>query len=156
MIRFGILQAIFMTLVLAMGPNGFGQQQAIAWTIKLRYGGGTPIDAGPMGHCTAVFASDGKVKIASKDRHTREGLANVIVYQNDALPPPQMLAIFQAADAAFRGKPFTRNGHRGLARSHNSSAIRRRRLYLARRSLRATEPILMWSAAVPTARSGRK
>src|SRR6185437_10150676 len=33
------------------------------------------------------------------------------------------------------------------------SSIRRRRLYLARRSERATEPILIWPAAVATARS---
>ena len=39
------------------------------------------------------------------------------------------------------------------AREPRSSSIRNSRLYLASRSERATEPILIWPAAVATARS---
>ena len=43
-------------------------QQPPVWSLTFRYGGGTPIDAGPLGHCTATFTSDGKVRIESKGR----------------------------------------------------------------------------------------
>jgi hypothetical protein len=85
-------------------------QPAPEWTIIFRYGGGTPKDAGPLGHCTASFTSDGKVRIESKGRRGTSGPADVVVYENDRLEPKRLKALLIAADAALSEKSFKRRG----------------------------------------------
>ena len=97
-------------LFVLVASNVQGQQFSPAWTLKLHYGGGTPIDAGPLGHCTATFSSDGAVRIESKGRRGVEGPADMVVYETNKLDPERLQAIFNAADAALREKPFRRRG----------------------------------------------
>lgn len=83
------------------------QQRSPSWSLTFRYGGGTPNDAGPLGHCTATFTSDGKVRIESKKRRT---LPPLVVYETQSLGRRQLEAISKAADAALKERPFSRRG----------------------------------------------
>jgi hypothetical protein len=99
-----------LSLVLAIATWAFGQQPPDQWTVTLRYGGGTPNDAGPLGHCTATFTSDGKVKVESKGRRGVEGPSEIVVYETEALAHDQLQSIFKAADAALSEMPFKSRG----------------------------------------------
>ena len=109
-LRFTIRDVLWLMVVALAARWACGQQEVPAWTLKLRYGGGTPSDAGPLGHCTATFASNGNVKIESKGRRGVAGPSDVVVYQTESLSRERMQAIFAAADAALKEKPFKRRG----------------------------------------------
>ena len=78
--------------------------------IRFLYGGGTPNDAGPLGHCVAIFSRDGVVRIESKGRRGVPGNSNVIVYETKSLDATDVDKIFKAADAALKEPPFKRAG----------------------------------------------
>ena len=78
--------------------------------IRFHYGGGTPNDAGPLGHCVAMISRDGMVRIESKGRRGVPGPSNVIVYETKSLDATKVDLIFKAADAALREPPFNRAG----------------------------------------------
>jgi hypothetical protein len=86
------------------------QSNPTSWTLTFHYGGGTPNDAGPLGHCTATFTSDGKVRIESKGRQGVAGPRDLVVYETDSLERKQLEAIKKTADAALKEKPFVRRG----------------------------------------------
>jgi hypothetical protein len=100
---------LFWLIFLVAVASGAAGQPA-PWVLKLRYGGGSPLDAGPLGHCTATFTSDGKVRIESKGRRGVAGPRDVVVYETESLGSEQLQAIFTAADAALKEKPFARRG----------------------------------------------
>jgi hypothetical protein len=87
-----------------------GKQQSTPWSLQLRYGGGTPNDAGPLGHCIATFTNEGHVRIESKGRQGVVGPSDVVVYETKSLGHEQLQSIFKAADDALREKPFVRRG----------------------------------------------
>jgi hypothetical protein len=104
------IRGVLWLMVVVAATVSWGQHQLPAWKLTLRYGGGTPNDAGPLGHCTATFSSDGNVKIESKGRRGVEGPSDIVVYQTESLPRDRLQAIFAAADAALSEKPFKRRG----------------------------------------------
>ena len=80
------------------------------WFLRFRYGGGTPTDAGRLGHCTATITKSGKVRIESKGRRDGLGSKDVVIFEQDMLGKEDIDAILNAADVALREPPYKRSG----------------------------------------------
>jgi len=125
-----------MVLIIAsvIAINAFAQQErADTLRIRFSYGGGTPNDAGPLGHCTATISSNGRVQVESKGRRGVNGPGDAVILKIDSLDSDRLKSLFKAADNALREEPFkrqgsnedgeflrlVRNGHRPGHISHN-------------------------------------
>jgi hypothetical protein len=105
-----LVLGIWMFVAATTTASPLVSQQPPMWSLTFRYGGGTPIDAGPLGHCTATFTSEGKVRIESKGRKGASSLRDVLVWENPSLPSRQLEELAKAADAALKESAYWRSG----------------------------------------------
>jgi len=101
---------LWMCLTPTTAGSPLEAQSPPAWSLSFRYGGGSPNDAGPLGHCTATFTSDGKVRIESKGRKGVSGPRDVLVLEQTSLPGRQLEELAKAADAALKESAYSRLG----------------------------------------------
>jgi hypothetical protein len=109
----GIQSIRMMVLIIAsvVAINAFAQEErADSWSIRFSYGGGTPNDAGPLGHCIATISSNGRVRVESRGRRGVKGPRDAVIFKTDSLDSDRLNSLFKAADNALREEPFKRQG----------------------------------------------
>lgn len=109
----GIQSIRMMVLIIAsvVAINAFAQEErADSWSIRFSYGGGTPNDAGPLGHCIATISSNGRVRVESRGRRGVKGPCDAVIFKTDSLDSDRLNSLFKAADNALREEPFKRQG----------------------------------------------